>query len=169
MDDYFKINSHKDNCLLIKTTGESVSKCFVVQSFNHKDMELPIENATQRFAEINEQSFQVDVLKNSYYPVKIHPPHYRKSLQLEPLDKSIIQVEDIDNSIKTKLFELIDEYQRVFSRSDSGIGCYNGPLSYEISLANPIKETYRERSFSASEDVYGGRLQRHSSTFDLYG
>ena len=122
------------------------------QAFEQKCFQ--INNTNDYFIDINNECFHVDIIQNISYPVQIQAPHYRKSLKLEPLNMSVVKMGNVDDVVKERLYDLIREYNHIFSRSDSDIGLYNGPLSYEITLANEIKECYKERPFTAVESDF---------------
>ena len=131
--------------------GPNISRLFFTQKDTIQRKSFYIYNVMDSFVKLDDGNFHVDIVQDINYPVKIQKPHFRKSLKLKPLDMSVVKVGKVTNVIRERLYDLIREYQHIFSRDDSDIGLYNGPLSYEITLANDIKDCYKERPFTTVE------------------
>ena len=152
------INSDKTNDLKVIQISANVENNITRVFYdyeNSKDQKcFQILNSSDSFIDLNTEIFRVDIIENITYPVKIQAPHFRKTLKLEPLNLSVVNVGKVSDAVKERLFDLIREYQHIFSRGDSDIGLYNGPLTYEITLANEIKDCYKERPFTAVESDF---------------
>ena len=151
----FSKRDYNQNIFNITCSNNKIENINIVLERFDKSNEIMVKNTSCEFVNINELDFKVNQKIDQFKPpVTIRPPHYRKTLSLPPLDLSQIKIGPINEQYKMKLIKLVEKYHYIFSRDDSDIGTYNGPFRYEIKLANPIVDCYKERTFTTTESTF---------------
>ena len=123
----------------------------------HSVINIPIENISNSFFDTkNEKICDIEEVNSKILKLnKPIPPHHRKNKKLPPLNMKNINVnKDVEKKYIVELKKLLREYHYCFSRGGSDIGCYSGPLTYDIKLLNEIKETFRSREFKGDEKKF---------------
>ena len=134
----------------------NISNEFIYSPFD-SIINVPIYNISNGFLNTKDEEI-CDIEEVNYKILKLNkpiPPHHRKNKKLPPLDmKNINYNRNVDGKYVKELKKLLKEFHYCFSRGGSDIGCYSGPLKYDIKLLNEIKETFRNREFKGDEKKF---------------